>query len=206
MKLNIYYSIDFEVERILGTIKKIEWYKTNGYTVNLPESLDLSDIDKITKEDIKEAVTKEYEEQNYLLAKKYIEGNWIKFDEAFVANALSTKLVIQDQYAILLTRYGVGGSYNLPNKIIINIRRMFEFGLIMTIAHETTHLLIQPLVEKYNIDHWIKERIVDMLLEQFAQKLNKFQSIPVDTQKIDEVFNKNYPDVELILKLLGSPE
>lgn len=206
MKLNIHYSVDFEVERIWATIKKFEWYKTNGYTVNLPESLDLSNIDKITKEDIQEAVTKEYDEQNYLSSKKYIEDNWINFNEAFVSSVLVTGLVIQDHYTIFLTRYGVGGSYNLPNTIIINIKRMFEFGLVMTIAHETTHLLIQPLIVKYKVDHWVKERIVDMLLEKFAQKLNKFQRIPIDTQKIDEVFNKNYPDVECILKSLESPE
>lgn len=166
----------------------------------------MSNIDKITKEDIKEAVIKEYDEQNYFSSKKYIEDNWVNFDEAFVSSVLVTGLIVQDNYSIFLTRYGVGGSYNLPNTIIINIKRMFEFGLIMTIAHETTHLLIQPLVIKYNIDHWVKERIVDMLLEQFAKKLNKFQHIPIDTQKIDEVFNKNYPNVELILKSLGSPE
>lgn len=206
MKLNIQYSIDFEVERVLAAIKKFEWYKTNGYTVNLPESLDLSNIDKISNEDIKKAVTKEYDEENYSSSKKYIEDNWINFDEAFVTKALVTKLIIQDNYTIFLTRYGVGGSYNLPNTITINIKRMFEFGLVMTIAHETTHLLIQPLVVKYNVDHWVKERTVDLLLEQFAPKLNKFQQIPIDTQKIDEVFNKNYPDVELILKSLGSPE
>lgn len=205
MKLDIHYSVDFEVERILATIKKFELYKTNGYTVNLPESLDLSNIDKITKEDIKEAVIKEYNDQDYLPSKKYIENNWINFDEAFVSMVLVAGLIPEDCYRVFLTRYGVGGSYNLPNTITINIKRMFEFGLIMTIAHETTHLLIQPLVVKYNVDHWVKERTVDMLLEEFAPKLNKFQHIPIATQKIDDVFNKNYPNVEYILKSLGSP-
>ena len=66
MKLNILYSKDFEVERVVDTLKRIDWYKTNGYTVQLPEGLDVSDPSIVTREDIEIAVSKEYDEQNYV--------------------------------------------------------------------------------------------------------------------------------------------
>jgi hypothetical protein len=94
----------------------------------------------------------------------------------------------------------------MPNKIIINIQRMFEFGLLKTIAHESVHLSIQLMVEKYNIKQWPKERVVDLLLQEFAPKVNSFQKMSIDTTKIDEIFKKEYPDVNKILSSVGSLE
>ncbi len=204
MKLNIHYSMDYEVERIGSTLRRLAWYQENGYKPILPESLDISDLPKITKEITMEAVSKEYNEQPYLEAKKYIEGHWSSVVEEFVKGVKSTDLVLHDEYEISLTRYGVGGSYWLPNEIKINIVKMYEVGLMKTIVHEATHLTIQKFIDRYKIEHWVKERIVDLLLEQFAPKLNEFQFMPIETQKIDETFKLHYPNVELILKSLGS--
>jgi hypothetical protein len=206
MKLNILYSPELEVGRIINTLKRLDWYKTNEYTVQLPESLDVSDITNITSELVKIAISKDYNEQNYLVSKKYIEDHWSPVSDEFSKNIKSTSLLLQDSYDIQLTRYGVGGSYHMPNKIIINIQRMFEFGLLKTIAHESVHLSIQLMVEKYNIKQWPKERVVDLLLQEFAPKVNSFQKMSIDTTKIDEIFKKEYPDVNKILSSVGSLE
>jgi hypothetical protein len=206
MKLNILYSPELEIERITNTIKRLDWYKANGYTVQLPESLDVSDISAIAFDSIKNAVSKDYDEKNYLGSKKYIENHWSNVGEELLKNIKNTSLTLQESYDIQLTRYGVGGSYHLPNKIIINIQRMFEFGLLKTIAHESLHLSIQPLIEKYNVKHWYKERVVDLLLQEFAPKVNSFQKMSIDTTKIDEIFKKEYPDIDKILSSLGSLE
>src|SRR3989339_173648 len=142
MKFNIYYSIDFDVDRVLETINKFEWFKSNNYSVILPKYLDLSDIKKITKEDVKKVILKEYNEQDYLKQKEYLENN--------VEKIKSTTLVLSKDYNIYFTKYGVGGSYHLPNKIVININRCFEFGLLRTIIHEIIHLSIQLFVRKNN--------------------------------------------------------
>lgn len=206
MKLNIIYSKEFEVERIVNTLKKIDWYKANGYTIQLPASLDVSNITTLSKEIIFESVEKEYFEQNYINSKKYIEDNWSNIGIELLKNIKETSLVLQDCYNIQLTRYGVGGSYHLPNSIIINIQRMFEFGLLKTIAHESVHLSIQKLVEKYNVKHWYKERIVDLLLNKFVPKVNSFQKISIDTQKVDQIFKEFYPNIDKILRKTGSLE
>lgn len=206
MKLNILYSPELEIECITNTIKRLEWYKANGYTVQLPESLDISDVGAITSETIENSILKEYDEQNYLVSKKYIEDHWIPVGDELSKNIKNTALTLQDSYDIQLTRYGVGGSYHMPNKIIINIQRMFEFGLLKTIAHESVHLSIQSMVEKYNIKQWPKERVVDLLLQEFAPKVNSFQKMSIDTTKIDEIFKKEYPDVDKILGSIGALE
>ncbi len=206
MKLNILYSQELEVERIINTIKRLDWYKANGYTVQLPESLDVSDITNISPELIRVAISKDYNEQNYLVSQKYIEDHWGSVSDEFSKNIKNTSLLLQDAYDIQLTRYGVGGSYHTPNKIIINIQRMFEFGLLKTIAHESVHLSIQSMVEKYNIKQWPKERVVDLLLQEFAPKVNSFQKMSIDTTKIDEIFKKEYPDLDKILSSVGALE
>ncbi|OGD66789.1 hypothetical protein A2442_01540 [Candidatus Campbellbacteria bacterium RIFOXYC2_FULL_35_25] len=201
MKFNIYYSIDFDVDRVLETINKFEWFKSNNYSVILPKYLDLSDIKKITKEDVKKVILKEYNEQDYLKQKEYLENNLEKLilNENIEEKIKSTTLVLSKDYNIYFTKYGVGGSYHLPNKIVININRCFEFGLLRTIIHEIIHLSIQLFVEKYNINHWTKERLVDLLFDKFAPKINKIQTISIDTNLIDESFEKNYPNVEKII-------
>lgn len=203
MKLNILYSQELEVERIINTLKRLDWYKANGYTVQLPESLDVSDVANITPELVRVAILKDYNEQNYLASQKYIEDHWSPVRDEFLKNVKNTSLLLQDSYDIQLTRYGVGGSYHMPNKIIINIQRMFEFGLLKTIAHESVHLSIQSMVEKYNVKQWPKERAVDLLLQEFAPKVNSFQKMSIDTTKIDEIFKKEYPDVDKILSSVG---
>ncbi len=201
MKFNIRYSVDFEVKRILDAISRLEWFRSNNYTVILPESLNLSDAKKITEEDIKDAVLKEYNEQDYLKQKEYLENNLNSLiEECFAEKNLDTDLSLSNQYDIHLTKYGVGGSYNLPNRIIANIRRSFEFGLARTIIHEIIHISIQPLVDKYNVDHWKKERIVDLLFDKFSSRINRMQKVPIDTKSIDESFEKHYPNIEEIIK------
>ena len=85
-------------------------------------------------------------------------------------------------------------------------KTMFEYGLLKTTAHESIHLAIQPLVEKYNVKHWVKERVVDLILEQLVPKVNSFQKMPIEIERTDEVFKEKYPNIDLILKSLGDSE
>ncbi len=206
MKLKIYYSIDYEVDRILTTLSKLEWYKTNGYNPKLPDALDITDVDKITKNDIRTAVSKEYDEQSYFKQKQYAETYWNDVAVELKQGVAVTGLLPQENYNLFLTRYGVSGSYNLPDSIIINIQYRYGDGMLRVIAHEATHLMIQKFIDQYKIEHWVKERVVDLLTEQFVPSISKFQTMSIDTQKIDATFKLHYPNVELILKSLGSSE
>jgi hypothetical protein len=111
-----------------------------------------------------------------------------------------TTLKQEDTYIVHLTKYGVGGSYNVPNTVILNFQNRKELALFRTIVHEIIHLSIQPYIEKYTVDHWIKERIVDLTLEKIAPELNTMQNLPIDTESVDLAFEKNYPNMEEVIK------
>lgn len=203
ISLNILYSVDFEIERVAETLKRFEWYKTHGYSVKLPKVFNLSDYEKISREDIVMAVRDEYNEQKYLDSKEYLELNWSKVIDRLIKGAKTLSPPLQEQYDVRFTMYGVGGSYRLPNEIIVNIQSKFEFGLLRTVVHEIIHLLIGNAISRHKVEHWAKERIVDLLISRIIPEMAKIQQVPIDTQAVDEIFEKNYPDIDLIVKLVS---
>lgn len=132
--------------------------------------------------------------------------NWDKvIDEASV-ELKKTSLQSMDIYTIYLTKYGVGGSYNYPDSVIVNIESMYYKGLVSTVFHEIVHLMIHPWISEYNVSHWQKERIVDLSTTKFAPQIhmNPTKPIPADiTEPVDKIFNEHYPDIELIIKNVG---
>ncbi len=197
--LDIKYSLEGEISRVQYTINKIDWFKEKGYKVRLPEALLLEDT-KLSPESIKQVITEEYDEKNYKKEEEYILKTLPKIKEVLVNYFTTTSPDPQSSYEINLTRYGVGGSYNPPNKIIANIQACSEMKLVRTIVHEIIHLSIEELIQKYNIDHWSKERLVDLILEKIDPEINTMQKIPVDTNIVDKAFKKEYPNIENIIK------
>ena len=70
--------------------------------------------------------------------------------------------------------------------------------------HEILHLTIHSLITKYNVSHWQKERIVDLLMMKIIPRLSKSQQIVIDIGEIDKIFDDNYPHVEDAIKKIGS--
>ena len=62
------------------------------------------------------------------------------------------------------------------------------------------HLIIHHWITEYKISHWQKEKVVDLLLTKLVPQLSKPQQLPVETENIDKIFNKYYPNIELIIK------
>jgi len=199
VNLNIKYSLEDEILRVKYTIDKIDWFKEKGYKVKLPEILSLGNSD-LSPEEIESAIVGEYDEENYKVEEKYVLKTLPKIKEVLKNYFNSTSLEPQSSYEINLTRYGVGGSYHLPNKIIANIQTCSEMKLVRTIVHEIIHLSIEELIQKYDVDHWSKERLVDLILENIDSEINTMQKISVDTSSVDSAFEKKYPDIEEIIK------
>ena len=204
INLDIKYSLEDEILRIKNTAERIKHYKEHGYKVFLPKNLSMDDpnIEEslINTEYIKELLSSEYDEENYKNNEKYLLNELPKID--FVLNHFFklSSLKPQETYKIIFTRYGVGGSYYPPDCVIINVRTRKEKQITISIIHEIIHLSIQHLIDKYEIDHWKKERVVDLIINEIAPEINIMQNIPINTEKIDEAFKKNYPDIEEITK------
>ncbi len=200
IKLQFNYSIEYEIQRIKNTIKKLDWFKEKGYRLSLPKNLSLEDVDFLDEECIRNSILSEYSEDDYKKVIKTVNQQWLKFSPLLENYFLETNIKLEDFYEVKLTKYGVGGSYNLPNTIITNIQAHYDVGLVKTIIHEIIHLSIQKLIEKYEVEHWEKERIVDLILDKYFSEINKMQNIPIDTKSIDQVFEKHYPNIEEVIK------
>lgn len=204
MNLNITYSIKFETARVAETLEELDRFKKSGCTVALPASLELSDLNKITRAKIQESIKNEYSENDYAKPREYLLNNWTGAVFNTSDEFIRTNLKARATYRIYLTRYGAGGSHRLPNEVIVNIRDKYNEGLLRTITHEIIHLMIQPYILKYKVYHWSKERTVDLLMAKFAPQLIRRQkNLPVNTRPIDDIFHALYPRIEELIQSAG---
>ncbi len=135
-------------------------------------------------------IQKEFDESEYIELSERLQK---EFSE--IADSLNSALVgifgeeIPADYDIFLTKYGVGGSYGLPNNVVFNI---YNKNGLKTIVH----LMIEENIRKYEIRHWEKEKIVDLILnsEKFIfLKYDKWQKGYNGAENyIDELFNKYF--------------
>jgi hypothetical protein len=188
MKLKIKFGKLFELNRIKNSLSKLDWYNSQGYKISLPEAVGKDSTD----DEIKEAI--EYNEEDFKdYANKLTEEFSLINDKYFETLKEIFDVEIPEVYEVYLTKYGVGGSYNLPNKIIKKITAKKEG--IKTIVHEIIHLIIQPLIDKNKISHWEKERIVDLILNSKEFSFLGYDIWQKDyhgAEKIDELFEEYF--------------
>lgn len=159
MKLNFKYSLDTENARVKNTVRKKDFFIQNGYKIIMPEgySLDSEDFSKIEKQ-----IEKEFDKEKVTKLKSDISNNWDKYETDIDAFLKRLPYKIPDELITIFTYYGVGGSYDLPNKIVINVN--YGLNTFSTIVHELIHLIIEePVIKKFDIEHWDKESLVDYL-------------------------------------------
>lgn len=205
IKLEIKFSREYEIQRISETIKRIDFYREHKYNIRFPEKLSIdfnTNVSNIPENQIKDAVELEFKEDDYLAQKTFLLENWPKLMNEIAIELSKTDLKFLEIYNVNLTKYGVGGSYHYPDIIVSNIKNSYNIGLLRTILHETIHLGIHPWIEKHKIDHWQKERIVDLLMSRISPRLSKFQQVPIQTENIDKIFNDNYPNVEKLIEAI----
>ncbi len=200
INLDIKYSPEYEISRIKDTLEKLNWFKEKGYRLRFPEGFSVENQNFKDEEYIKKCILEDYTKDNYEEQKAFANKEFDKINTALEKFFNATKIQPQKVYEVYLTKYGVGGSYNLPNRIIINIQTCKEVRLLWTIVHEIVHLSIEDLIQKYNIDHWTKERIVDLTVEKIAPEINTMYKLDIDTSTIDKNFKKYYPNMEKIIE------
>lgn len=190
MNINIKYGIDFEIARVKNTLAKLDWYITQGYKPRLPESIKKDS----SEQEIQNQIKKEYAKEKYKEIGKKIIHDFSLIQKTFterVKDIFSKET--PDAFLINLTNYGVDGSYNLPNTVIFNINN--RKGL-KTVIHEIIHIFIESYIKKYEIQHWEKERIVDLILnsKEFTfLDYNNWQSGYNNVEKyIDNLFMNDF--------------
>ena len=195
--LNFKYSPELEVERIKFTLKKYSWYKENIYKIDLPETIKnrVEKGEKLTDEEILDAVNSEFDENDYKARIEKIKLEWNKIQDQFIKNLTTLGGHVFDKYDLKFTKYGSGGSYTMPNIIVININSDLKI-----IAHEMIHLSIERLILDNKISHWVKERLVDLAVSKFLPERARFQRDPENKDEIEQIFNSHFPDMSKIIQ------
>ncbi|MBU1131737.1 hypothetical protein KKC32_00575 [Patescibacteria group bacterium] len=204
MPLEIKYSLKLEKQRIKDTLERLSWFEKLGYAPRFPKNVNPK------KDDLKKiylALENEYAEKDYAKESAEINKKFFKIENEFFAGL--EKLCgkkIKRNFKLILTKYGVGGSYSLPNKIIYNFA--MKFSAVNTVFHEITHLIIEPYIRKYKIKQNEKERIVDLILisKPIALRGYKMQDRGTEYKNsIDPLFKKYFkPPINYFFKKLSN--
>ncbi len=159
MKVTFFYSPEIEISRIKYTLKKADWYKDKGINVFIPE--------KFSEEKVKS----EFDDEEYVIAKNKLQKEFEEIKDDFLKSLVSHFSKLPNEIKCHLTKYGTGGSYELPNKIIINIKvNQLKKPLIEIMKHEILHLLSEDYVKKNNLTHKEKEDYVNSLSKKIFGK------------------------------------
>lgn len=177
------------------------WFAKHGYkTLKFPDGVS----EDSTDEEIDTAVHAEYSESEYEKFKEFIESKCGEFSDNLEKLKAVPSLVLRDVYTIVLTKYGVGGSYNAEKGLtIVNLSRGDKESMIGIIFHEIVHMAIEHLIQKYKIQQWHKERLVDLMMDKYFPGLTEKQNIKEDVSAVDEAFNNFFPDIEAIVNAIN---
>ena len=198
----INYSLEFERIRLKTSFEKIAWFREHGYNPLFPGNKGISNIDETQGlNELLDLVEAEYDQQYFADVATKIENQWQWFTDHWNNSSLkNTDLVFENEYEVFLTSYGVRGSYDLPNMIVVNVRQR-EHEII--IFHEIIHLCIEPMIQRYSIPHWYKERLVDLFYKQIFPEKAFEQNLPKEVLAVDPIFNNHFSHHEKLIHELS---
>lgn len=204
-KINIIYGKEFDTQRVKKTISDIGWFIKNNYqykNFSFPKNLDKEKLQSYTEDEIKNAVISEYNDDKYKEFESVIINNWEKVFAELKSAFQKSGLAYQDEYTVYLTKYGTGGSYNLPNIIVINTFSSTKERVLQIIIHEMIHLAIEESIIKHKISQAQKERMVDLFFVKYFPKRVFAQNVymSLDLEKYDQIFDDNFPDMKAVIE------
>lgn len=178
MNFNVVYSRKSELQRLVFTVKNTPFYKEKGYRVLLPKG---ATLDQTSATDIFELAGQEFPDKGVKDVKNNVIDEIQRYKDLIDLYIKSIPFKAPEEVDIILTQYGVGGSYNVnSSEIVINIKYNVDF--MSLIMHELTHLLVdKELVYKFKLDHDAKENLIKWLLTN-SLILKDFVSVPVKTK------------------------
>mgnify|MGYP001614003526 FL=1 len=155
MILKLKYGKKFEINRIKSTLAKLEWYKSRGYKPLLLKNI-------IDERKIEEYVERDFEEKDYKDKGEELVKQFLKVKEIFISKLKSfIKTGLPKEIDLIVTKYGVGGSYSPPNRIVVNILgNQANKPLLEVLKHEIIHLLVEDEIVRRKLSHRDKEQFV----------------------------------------------
>lgn len=196
------YSAESELTRVRNVFERKDFFRENKYRITLPEGITL---DGSLNEEVVGKIHREINIEKVRKIEEEIKLTWPDIIKRIRTVATEIEYRLPEKYTLILSRYGTGGSYRAKeNSIVLNIENpaYFDNSPQHTIAHEIFHIAIQHLIEKYNIKHWVKERIVDLMMQKIYpdDKKQKISLTQEEIQATDQIFDQYYPNIEKILE------
>lgn len=217
-------SIDQEATSIWRTINDIAFLENQGYNINLPNDPLVDSLIRKSRngsfgnEDFPTIYalveSRVFDKGNYKQAIQKVE-NQIELLNNLVneidarKSAWDWNFQMFDTYQIIFTLYGTGGSYDpdagtitlLTNQAgdFMNYRQPAN-----TIIHEITHMGMEySIVQKYNLSHGLKERLVDTFVYlMFKEELPDYKIQNMGDLELDEYVTKE-EDISLLNKIIS---
>ena len=216
-------TIEQEATSIWRTINDIKFFEQQGYKVYLPKIPEIDSL--IAKSKVGQFGNQDYSRiYNLVETQLFSEKSYTKAikkvkDQETLINTLIASLDNTkdqwnwnfksfDQYKIVFTLYGTGGSYD-PDRGVITLFTNEE-GKFMnyqspanTIIHEIVHMGIEyEIVQKLRLSHGLKERVVDTIVYLlFKEKLPEYRIQNMGNAKINEVL-KTKADISSLPQIL----
>lgn len=160
MKFLFTYSLRSECEVLRTTLAELDFIKQNNYEVWLPEGVSLDTLSSVSKKQVAAELNKPGMADLQVEIENQLSVHKSRIDKFIAQFASSSPASV----SVILTQYGVGGYYELPNRIIINTRADYD-SPFATLIHELVHLLIEePIVSRYQLKPAVKEGLVDYLM------------------------------------------
>ncbi len=199
-----------EFKYLTRTLKRMPFYRQNGYTVALPEDPVFKEIVQKSQDDLRGMDQKALKLLFFdkIYDPSFFEPGIQKLEKA--RQTIESALPVYEElnqmwgfqlfpvYDIALTRYGPGGFYNLDDptrgKIVVQTDAMGTFRRsdpASTPIHESVHLGIEDtIVRKFNLTHEEKERMVDLMCRlKFAHILPNYKLQKIGDTRIDSYVN-----------------
>lgn len=206
--INIKYSPEYDAIQVENALRNLEWFKKRypDFIINLPEALkDASGTDS-SQESILNAVRSEFDPAYYQSIEKSFRDEWEGASGEVSRSLRSIFTEIPSEYNVIITRYGIGGSYNPPNLVILNCEIYSVSRLIGVLIHEIVHIYLEPLIVRYDVQHDTKERLVDLIISRVLPDYSHEEAYSEnESPSINTVFDKFYPDIEKIVSSINEP-
>lgn len=193
-------TIQEEVDYIWNFMGRMQKFKTFGYNLSLPNTYEMNLIvnkaleHTLVKDDKKvifSEVTKVYDLEFYQEAFIKVKDslNTVKkIFQTFEYYNKEWKFKIFEEYTIKITLFGPGGSYYHENGEILMKKSNCITRPAETIVHELVHIGIEEnIIEKFDIPHPFKERIVDKFIQyHFGEIFPQYRIQRVGDDLIDK--------------------
>lgn len=159
-------------EYLLSTLDQMSFFEANSYNVALPNHPDFRKPGETGS--FQQFIKEVYREQDFQPALSLLADSKPALQAAlnwFSRHKHGANLYVPEQYTVVLTLYGPGGSYDPASGTITLFTtpdgRFKGGGATHTIVHEMMHVAVEKsLVKQFSLSHWEKERVVDLLTQR----------------------------------------